>query len=109
MTDLTRQFLSIVEFQLATGYSDSTIRRKLKNGSLPMFQPGGKRTKILIPKSVLLPPTQTHPAGNAPVNIPFKDAFRPPISSSPPSKRRGPKPRWEQDLSQFPLQPIPKD
>lgn len=47
--DSARKYLSPNEFASATGLSISTIFRRLKAGQIQLYQPGGKRTRILIP------------------------------------------------------------
>jgi len=47
------EFLSIPQFAALSQLSMSTIRRRLRDGSIPFSQPGGKRTKILIPQKAL--------------------------------------------------------
>jgi hypothetical protein len=44
-----RKGLSPKEFAAATGFSLATVHRRLAKNQLPKFQPGGKRTRILIP------------------------------------------------------------
>lgn len=48
------KFLTIRQFSLASPLSEATIRRRIRDGSLPFVQPGGKRTKILIPADALV-------------------------------------------------------
>lgn len=45
---MTKRFVSPEEFCQLTGWSASTVRRRLKDGSLPAVQPGGRRTLWLI-------------------------------------------------------------
>lgn len=45
---MTKRFVSPEEFGRLTGWSASTVRRRLKDGSLPAIQPGGRRTLWLI-------------------------------------------------------------
>ncbi|MHB9050013.1 MAG: helix-turn-helix transcriptional regulator [Pirellulales bacterium] len=65
-TENPRQYLSLREFQKATGLSESTIRRRVKDGSLLVHQPGGKRKKLLFPRDALVtsqtdgPPAENH-------------------------------------------------
>ena len=49
----TSEFLTIDEFSTMSRLSVSTIRRPIADGSLPAFQPGGKKTRLLIPRAVL--------------------------------------------------------
>lgn len=43
-----KRYLSPQEFCRLTGWSASTVRRRLKDGSLPAIQPGGRRALWLI-------------------------------------------------------------
>jgi len=43
------EFFTIRQFSQIAHLSEATIRRRIRDGSLPFVQPGGKRTKILIP------------------------------------------------------------
>ena len=49
----TRQFLSPEEFSRLCGLSLATIRRYVSTGKLPFRQPGGPRSRILIPVNAL--------------------------------------------------------
>jgi hypothetical protein len=49
-----RKGLSPKEFAAATGFSMATVRRRLAKNQLPKFQPGGKRSRILIPLDALI-------------------------------------------------------
>ncbi|MEQ8854387.1 helix-turn-helix domain-containing protein [Gimesia sp.] len=46
----TSDLLSIEELSTIISLSISTIRRRIRDGSIPAIQPGGKGTKLLIPK-----------------------------------------------------------
>ena len=48
-------YLTPHEFAHRTGLSLATVRRRINDGTLPVFQPGGKRTAVRIPQSALLP------------------------------------------------------
>lgn len=48
-----REFLSPQEFAASSGLSVVTVRRYLADGRLPAFQPGGRRCRVLIPRSAL--------------------------------------------------------
>lgn len=50
---LVRQALTINQLQQATGLSISTLRRRVKDGSLPVIQAGGRGKKLLFPVTVL--------------------------------------------------------
>lgn len=55
-----REFLSIREFASRTGLSEPTIPRRIKDGSIPSSQPGGRRIRVLIPFTSLISPDADH-------------------------------------------------
>ncbi len=59
-------FLSPAEFSHLSGFSLATIRRRIADGTLPFLQPGGKRTAVRIPRSVLSSPVTTTAGVSAP-------------------------------------------
>lgn len=48
-----REFLSPQEFAAISGLSLVTVRRYLAAGRVPSVQPGGRRCRVLIPRSAL--------------------------------------------------------
>ena len=89
-----RETLSPLEFVAKSGLSLATVRRYLRDGRIPSFQPGGLRCRVLIPVSALEPYAQA--AGsvsrtarpNQPKVVPRAVSKR---------SRSGPKPRWRTD------------
>lgn len=81
-----QRFLSVQEFCELTGLSHATVRRRICDGSLPVWQPGGRRTRVLIladdpaTRSSNLDATKEQP-------VPALIAPRIP----------GPRPRWQQN------------
>jgi len=49
----TRQTLTIEELERISGLSVSTLRRRIADGSLPVIQPGGHRTRMAFLRNVL--------------------------------------------------------
>lgn len=47
------RFLSPAEFAELSGLSEATVRRRLKDGTIESVQPGGFRSRILIPIDAL--------------------------------------------------------
>lgn len=47
------RFYSVPEFCAVTGLSAATVRRRIRDGSLPKWQPGGANTRVLIPAGAL--------------------------------------------------------
>lgn len=78
------------EFARRTGLSIATVRRRLADGSIPSIQPGGHRTRVLIPVSAL----QAPPIGQPPsASSPGADTDDSSVPERP-RPRRGPRPRW---------------
>ncbi|KAA0134462.1 helix-turn-helix domain-containing protein [Gimesia chilikensis] len=78
--------LSIEEVSDIISLSISTIRRRIRDGSIPAIQPGGKGTKLLIPKEWI----------NQQATTPQSSRLEP--SSSGRHQRKsisGPPPRWK--------------
>jgi excisionase family DNA binding protein len=46
-------YLTYEELSARTGISVSTLRRRVKDGKLPYFQPGGRRTRLVFPVDVV--------------------------------------------------------
>jgi excisionase family DNA binding protein len=81
-------FWTIEEFGRATKLSDKTVRRHIKAGKIPAWQPGGPGTRILIPASCLgssfVPP------------VPASDSSTASDSNLKKEKLPGMTPRWKQ-------------
>jgi excisionase family DNA binding protein len=78
------QFVDIPEFSKRTGLSDSTIRRRIRDGSLQSWQPGGPRTRLLLPLAQMDAPSEN--LAPRPAN---------PSARSQPERLSGPQPRWK--------------
>ena len=76
-------FVSPAEYAARTGLSRATVTRRLKDGALPRLQPGGPRTRVLIPVAALAPPAAA-PGKTLSCERP----------AAPPARPRGPKPKW---------------
>ena len=79
------EYLSPDEFARTTGLSPSTVRRRLIDGALPYLQPGGPRSRVLIPRTALViaEPLSPNPARSR------QEVIRP---------RSGPRPHWQKRL-----------
>jgi hypothetical protein len=53
MDGIAKQFLKIREFSRISGLSVSTIRRRVRDGSIPAIQPGGAGKVILFARDAL--------------------------------------------------------
>jgi excisionase family DNA binding protein len=47
------EYLSLAQFSTYSGLSQSTLRRRIRDGSLPAIQPGGPGTRLVIPRDAL--------------------------------------------------------
>jgi hypothetical protein len=52
-----REYVTVEEYVRLTSLSDKTVRRRIRDGSIIIWQPGGPGTRILIP-AVGLPSRQ---------------------------------------------------
>lgn len=80
------EWLSPQDFAQLAGLSLSTVRRRIHDGTLPHWQPGGKRTAVRIPRGALSvsPPDSSSASALSPTN-------------APPKSRTGQRPRWLQN------------
>lgn len=96
-----RRFVSIDELARITGLSTSTLRRRARDGSIPFYQPGGPRTRLLFDGDVL----RQSAAGAAPTAIEL-DTAAPATQPGSISKQTRSRPKWRQTLIQL-TSPIP--
>lgn len=100
----TRLFLSPEEFAGRKGLSVTTVRRRIKDGSLPYEQLGGKRHRIVIavdPQDVQYPQMPASPSvatglGVAGLDGDVADRDVPP-PAAPQQKLRGPAAKWTRE------------
>lgn len=85
-----RDGLTVEEYKELTSISESTIRRRIKDGTLPSWQPGGPGTRVLLPVSSL-PSHQSLVTQSEP---PGKQSPKPQATANI-SRLPGPKPRWK--------------
>jgi predicted DNA-binding transcriptional regulator AlpA len=98
-----RPYLKLAELIAISGLSDATIRRRIKDGSLPYFQPGGPKTVLLFPPDALERVGRREDDGAVPeASAPATDhetvAQQPAVTNDFAAKR-GPLPRWKQRLN----------
>jgi excisionase family DNA binding protein len=89
----SREYLSPTQFLALSGLSLSTVRRLLASGLLPFVQPGGKRCRILIPRSALESLTDSAAESVNFPTVPTKEN-----TQSNESVRSGARPRWKQQM-----------
>lgn len=90
-------FLTPTEFANKSRLSIATVRRRLKDGSLVSFQPGGSGTAIRIPASELkrlsqLQEDSPYPSRETSQNQTEADSLQ--ITKNHSSKMAGPRPLW---------------
>lgn len=97
MATVEKQYLDVNEFSQLTGLSAATIRRRVRDGSIKAYQPGGPNKKLLIPRDALEAGTTTGRVdpgpGRSSTPMPSDDPWQPSRSRPP----RGPPPRWFSD------------
>jgi excisionase family DNA binding protein len=90
-----KEFLSPQEFVAQSGLSLATVRRYLADGRIPSVQPGGRRCRVLIPRSALIHFSLATNAEREPRPSQLRQSA--PSRSTPPKageRLPGPTPRW---------------
>ena len=94
------QYLKLKEFVELSGLSESTVRRRARDGTLPVVQIGGKHKKLLFPADAL------ERANNAISSTTSDDMVVPSSTTSstgmPAETPSGPRPRWARCLPRHP-------
>jgi len=90
----TRHYLSPQEFSQLSGLSLATVHRYLKKGNLPFQQPGGPRSRILIPAEVLVAIVTVTPGSTSKAVVPAPVPKPIPHTPKDPVRLPGPRPRW---------------
>lgn len=94
------RLLPLKEFLLHCGLSESTVRRRARDGSLRVVQVGGKGKKLLFPVDALAqscsPQSSTTPQGKV------ENTSLTPSTGTPTEKISGPRPRWARHLPRRP-------
>jgi hypothetical protein len=97
-------WLSIAAFVQLSNLSDSTVRRRIRDGSIPSAQPGGAGTKLLIPADALAscvsakPNTGTSASndiGATPAPLTNPTQFQTTNAPDHVPARHGPQPKWQ--------------
>ena len=81
-----RLYCTVKEAAEMLSLSESTVWRRIKDGSFPKYQPGGRGTAMRLPIEALTMKKQQ------PVPEP-KETTPPPTKG--PAPRKGPRPRWK--------------
>lgn len=93
------EYITIYELSAIGGLSVSTLRRRVRDGSLPFIQLGGSRSRLLFRRDVLdrlADPAGAPPAQAADAPAHDDDANRP----QPARPLSGPRPRWQRPANQ---------
>jgi len=90
-----KRYLSPQEFSQLSGLSLATIHRYLNSGKVPFVQPGGPRSRILIPCDAL--ETATTAASAMPSSPIAANAAPETPPPSTPHRLSGPRPRWARE------------
>jgi excisionase family DNA binding protein len=85
-------FVGVEEFAERSLLSVSTVRRRINDGSLPYVQPGGFRTRILIPADALTALLHGSQQGST-ASEPRRE-YSSNSSEVTPERLPGPEPRW---------------
>jgi hypothetical protein len=95
-TEQGRRFLSIAELALKSGLSVSTIDRLVKDGIIPVIQPGGRRKRKLFCADVLEQlASQTTPSASRPQTSSSPTSCESAHQDNAPVQIPGPRPKWQ--------------
>ena len=95
-----QRLLTLKEFVEQSRLSESTVRRRARDGSLPVVQLGGKGKKLLFPIDALEQIQHSTPFATPDGevdNIPLT-----PSTGTPTASTSGPRPRWARNLTRRP-------
>jgi hypothetical protein len=100
MSDKTSpKYLTLQEFVQLSRLSESTVRRRARDGSLPVVQLGGKGKRLLFPADAL---TRNSSESASAVDNEAKQTSLPPTTGTLAERPSGPRPRWTQSLARRP-------
>jgi hypothetical protein len=87
------EFLTIADFARLSTLSESTVRRRIQDGSLQYFQPGGPRTRVFLSADALS--ASREEMGTEQAAEPLPDWQKASSEKTQPLERLpGPMPRW---------------
>lgn len=100
---IAKKYLSLEELSALTGLSVSTLRRRVRDGSLPTWQPGGRRTRLLFPLELVdaamsAVSSDTNSQGDAPPESTNAREATQSSQESAGTPLAGPTPRWMKGL-----------
>ena len=91
------QFLTLKEFVARSRLSESTVRRRAREGSLPVVQVGGKGKKLLFPADALTRVNDHTPSAEADAKVEILNSL--PSTGTQAELPAGPRPRWARKLA----------
>jgi hypothetical protein len=98
MNDIaTPEFFTLREFVFRSRLSESTVRRRARDGSLPALQVGGKGKKLLFPADALTRVNEQHPSAEADAKVELLNSL--PSAGTQAEIPAGPRPRWARKLA----------
>lgn len=96
MDDTTpSEFLTFEQFAAEASLSVATVRRRVADGSLRAWQPGGKRTAVRIHRSELPTPCGTTATTVVPSRNTTTANARAPSTANTPKKQPCRRPNWQ--------------
>lgn len=108
MKEFTRLYLKLPEFCRLTGLSASTVRRRVRDGSIPCFQPGGPDHVLLFKIDALKHASSSPRTSPSGADSPKVDGDRlhgpdavQPVAAQSHTNQRGPGPKWKRELDAF--------
>ena len=96
----SRQFLTLKEFLEYCHLSESTVRRRVREGSLPVVQIGGKGKKLLFPADALTRADDQTVSAEADTKVEVLNSL--PSTGTQAEISAGPRPRWARKLARRP-------
>jgi hypothetical protein len=98
--NMSANLLNFKEFVAYTHLSESTVRRRVRDGTLPAIQLGGKGKKLLFSADALI--RSQHPSDSAKPNAPAEVVNPPQSAGAQADVPAGPRPRWARKLARRP-------
>ena len=103
--ETSKQYLKLPEFCRFTGLSPSTVRRRVRDGSIPCFQPGGPDHVLLFEIDALKHAPSTPRTSPSDADSPKGEGDRlhgpdagQPAAAQNHTNQRGPGSKWKREL-----------
>jgi hypothetical protein len=98
--DMNANLISLKEFLAYTHLSESTVRRRVRDGSLPAIQVGGKGKKMLFSVDAFVRSQDS--SASAGLDAPAEVFKSPQSTEAQADIPAGPRPRWARKLARRP-------